>query len=128
MKFLFENIDKIRDPHWLVKQVFNSFCEQSHFIDALECVVKKWGITVDVAYCWFPRMQEPDPALHFVGIKFGEMDDEIVISEDDFVKHLIAACREFVKLRPQYHQRVKELLETSKYFSRATTGWDSEQT
>lgn len=124
MKCLFEKIDKDCDPHWLVKEVFNAFCHQGHFIYAIECMIEKCGITDEHDYCWFPQMDKPNPDFHFEGIKFGNIDDEIVISEQDFVEHVMEACRQFVKLHPKHHQQVKELLESSEYFSDATLGWD----
>ena len=101
MKNKLFNVDFEGDPHWIVKEFFNSIYQQDRFLWALPLIVEKKGCGVNEEFCFFPDLKDPDPVYHFAGVTFGTMDDEVIISEEQCNAYLKEACDRYLEYNPE---------------------------
>jgi len=106
---LFDNIDSRHDNGWIVKSFFNSIYSQGKFLWALPSLVSKAGCGVNEDYCAFPDFLDPDPELHFFGVKIGVFRDEVIISDDEFERILDFACDRYCALHPEDAEQLTDI-------------------
>lgn len=111
---LFKNIDFKNDPHWVVKEFFNSIYHQDKFLWALPLLVEKKGCGVNEEFCFFPDLNDPDPVYHFTGVTFGTMDDEVIVSDDQCNTYLKEACDRYLEENPKDRDLVTHALGESR--------------
>lgn len=54
MKELFGQPYRQSDPYWIVKGYFDRMYDDGRFIEAAGYIARRWGFSVDGAYCNFP--------------------------------------------------------------------------
>jgi hypothetical protein len=109
----FENVDYENNPHWVVKEFFNSIYQQGEFLWALPLIVGKRGCTVNEEFCFFPDLSDSDPVYHFQGVTFGTFGVEVVITDEQCGAYLREACERYVEKNPAARERIAAILNTS---------------
>jgi hypothetical protein len=107
---LFKYVNFDNDPHWVVKDFFNSIYQQDKFLWALPLLVEKKGFGINEEFCFFPDLNDPDPIYHFSGVTFGTMDDEVIVSDDQYNKYLKEACERYIEDNPEDRGLVAQVL------------------
>jgi hypothetical protein len=107
---LFDHVDYKNDPHWVAKEFFNSIYQQESFLWALPLLVERKGCGVNEEVCVFPDLDDPDPSFHFSGVMFVTFGDEVVISDDEFLRYLRVACTRYLQNHPERRVEVDEIL------------------
>ena len=98
---LFELSNVENDPEWIVKEFFNSAYLQREFVSAVNAISEGRSCVINEDYCLFPEPESSDPDLHFDGVKFGIMDDQVIVAHDAFRTFLRAACGRYIQLHPE---------------------------
>jgi hypothetical protein len=107
---IFKSVDLNCDPHWIVKEFFNSIYRQGKFLWALPLIVEKKGCGLNEEFCFFPDLNDPDPVYHFSGVMFGTMGDEVIISDEQCNAYLQEACDRYLHENPDDHAVVTRML------------------
>ena len=105
---LFQNIDYHNDPHWIIKDYFNKI-NDCFFLDRINNIVSRIGGGDEYAGCEFPERMDYD-GEPYEGVKCWYLEDEIIVSEEDFKKHLIFACKEYTKLHLKKKEEIEKIL------------------
>lgn len=96
--FKLSNVEN--DPDWIIKEFFNSAYSQGSFVSVANAICERCSYVINEDYCLFPDLESPDPELHFDGVKFGIMHDQIVITNEECKLFLRAACDRYIQLHP----------------------------
>ena len=107
---LFRNVDYKNDPHWVVKEFFNSVYQQDKFLWALPLIIEKKGCGVNEEFCLFPDLNDPTPIYHFAGVTFGTMDDEVIITEKQCNAYIKEACDHYLEENPGEREKITNIL------------------
>lgn len=110
---LFKNVDYKSDPHWVVKEFFNSVYQQEKFLWVLPLLVGRKGCGVNEEFCFFPNLNDPDPTYHFSGVTFGTMGEETIVTDEQFNAYLKDACDLYLRNRPADESLVARALDGS---------------
>ncbi|MBH3404649.1 ribonuclease toxin immunity protein CdiI [Pseudomonas glycinae] len=115
MRELFGQPYSQSDPNWIVKGYFDRMYDDGRFIEAVGYIVKRWGFSVDGAYCNFPDESSPLDEEHFEGVEFSygyppSDEDTIVVSESVCTEYLRLACEKYLQLHPEDKAKIEELL------------------
>lgn len=109
---IFNNVNQKNDPHWIVKEFFNSIYAQGKFLWALPLIVEKKGCGINEDFCFFPDLSDHDPVYHFEGVMFGIMHDEIIITEKECNYYVQKACASFTEKHPSELSTISSILKT----------------
>lgn len=95
--------DSLCKEHSIVLGVLNSFYKQNSFLDLLGEISKGRGFGNDVFLITFwDDLCEYDKTFYdrkFEGVEFSYMDDECIISIEDFIYYLNIATGNYIKLQ-----------------------------
>ncbi|RSZ59622.1 hypothetical protein HF313_12785 [Massilia atriviolacea] len=92
-----------------VQAFFNAMPARS-FLEALKNVAKGIGAGFNDAVCEFPDELDEDEEK-FTGVKFYIFNEELIVSNADFVMHLKDVCRLYTQTNPDDSARVKQALD-----------------
>lgn len=95
-----------------VQAFFNAISED-RFIQTLEAFSKGVGASFNDCHCEFPGDLDPEDNP-IEGVQFALYDQEIVITNAEFLKYLITVCDSFVGERPDLEADVNRVLEIVK--------------
>lgn len=98
---LFKLSNVKNDPDWVVKEFFNSAYSQGEFVSSINAITKGYSFVINEDYCLFQELDSSDQDLHFEGVKFGIMDDQVVVANDVFWEFLRTACDRYIQLHPE---------------------------
>lgn len=97
--FAISNVEN--NSEWIIKEFFNSVYDQGEFISVVNVISARRSCVINEDYCLFPELDSPDFELHFDGVKFGIMSDQIVITDDVFREFLCEACHRYIRFHPE---------------------------
>lgn len=92
---------------------FNSVHAQGEFLWALPLLLKRFGCALNDDFCCFPDWADPDPDLHFEGVKIGSGGSELILSLEAFESVLREACARYIMLNPGQEGAVKSTVEAA---------------
>jgi hypothetical protein len=115
MKELFGQPYRQSDPDWIIKGYFDRMYDDDRFIEAAGYIVRRWGFSVDGAYCNFPDVNSPSEEDRFDGVEFSygypsSDADTIVVSEEVCMEYLRLACDKYLQRHPENKAEVDVLL------------------
>ncbi len=92
--------------------------EEHCFIEAIECLSKRWSYSTDGAYCNFPDMSSPLEEEHFEGAEFSygfPSDDSntVLVSEAECSKQIHLACQKYLETHLQDASKIYRILANS---------------
>ena len=92
-------------------QAFFNAVSDSSFPEVVEHLAKSIGWHVEICHCEFPGGVElGEPA--FEGVRFGLMDEEVIVSRMEFVSVLRAAVASQEKRVPSQSARLRAALQS----------------
>lgn len=94
------------DPDWIIKEFFNTAYLQGEFVLVANAISEGRSCVINEDYCLFPEFESPDIELHFDGVKFGIMHDQVVVSNDTCRKFLHSACDRYIRLHPEDKDKI----------------------
>jgi hypothetical protein len=103
---LFKLSNVQNDPEWIIKEFFNSAYSQGEFISTVSAISKGRSCIINEDYCIFPEPESSDPEMQFDGVKFGIMDDQVLVTQDAFRTYLRTACGRFIQLHPEERDKL----------------------
>lgn len=92
----------------IAKLFFDKFT--SGFTEALKCISSGVGYLDEYNGCYFSDQIEPEEEP-FEGVKFFRMEDELVISMEEFEDLLRDACHRYIKRYPECEEEIKNILK-----------------
>jgi hypothetical protein len=92
---------------------FNSVYAQGEFLWALPLLLKRFGCALNDDFCCFPDCADPDPSLHFDGVKVGSGGGELVMSIEAFETVLRESCAQYIMLHPEQKGAVRLAIEVA---------------
>lgn len=107
---LFSSAEKQGERSWIVTEFFAAVYSQGRFLWMLPTLANRSGCVIDEVYCSFPDLQSVDPDDHFFGVKFGVLDDEVILSNADAYAALVAVCKNYLRIHPAHRLQVEALL------------------
>ena len=115
---LFEKID-LNDPLKIVKEVLNNIGDSSTFPRSVKNLLNKERVGIDYDGCRFPSDLDESEIYHdyggkpFKGVECWLLDDEVIVSEDEFFKVLKQACKRYIKLHPEKREELERIMSRS---------------
>ena len=116
---LFEKIDYDNDALWVVKDALNTF-NASYFPEFIESLIlKKEGGGDEYGGCRFPSDLDESEIYHdyggnpFEGVECWYLEDNVVVSEDEFFKLLKEACERYIELHPDKTDEIEQIMSQS---------------
>ena len=106
---LFRQIDYDNDPLWVAKEFFNRINNFS-FIEVINDVINREGRGDEYAGCEFPEEIDSNKES-FEGVKCWFVEDEQIVSENDFKSCLKLTCKEYAKLNTEKKLEILQILE-----------------
>ena len=110
---LFAKASPAEEGHRAVMDFFESVNEQGRFLWALSSLLKGVGCVVNEDYCAFPDWGDPDPELHFTGVKIGSFDQEATVSLEEFNSLMNEACAGYLILHPEDQESLRALVSAN---------------
>jgi hypothetical protein len=102
------------DPFWIIRAYMDRMYSDGCFLDAVGNIVKRWGFSVDGAYCRFPDLNSLFEDERFDGVEFSygymDVDESIIVSERVCFEFVRAACERYLSLHGSELEKVDELL------------------
>jgi hypothetical protein len=102
----------LSDNLFPVQAFFNAMSEDS-FIQTLEAFSNGVGASFNDCHCEFPGDLGPDDDP-IAGVQFALHDQEIVISNSEFLKYLTLTCKSYASERPDLEKAIFGKLEVVK--------------
>ncbi|WP_290331523.1 ribonuclease toxin immunity protein CdiI [Chitinimonas viridis] len=102
--FKLQNVEN--DPEWIIKEFFNSAYFQGEFVSAVNSIAAGRSCVINEDYCLFADPEGPDPELYFDGVKFGIMNDQVVVTNEKCKTFLQGACSRYVELHPEDREKL----------------------
>lgn len=105
---LFKNLDRENDLLWVVKEFFNTM-NDAFFFRAVNYLADRIGYGHEYAGCeFFHELDEyEDP---FEGVRCWYLENEVVVSEEDFKNCLQLACEQHVELNHEKQEETREII------------------
>ncbi len=97
---IFSPFDIQNDIDWAAKAFLNSICDQDMFLWALPLIISRQGCSSNEVSCFFPDYTDYDPAWHFSGVKFGFVNENVIVSEEKTAEYLAKTCQQFLIENP----------------------------
>lgn len=107
---LFSSAEKQGERYWIATEFFNAVYSQGRFLWMLPTLADRSGCVIDEVNCSFPDPKSVDPDDHFFGVKFGVLDDEVILSNADAYAVLVVACENYLRIHPAHRLQVEALL------------------
>ena len=104
---LFEGIGHRQDKIGIVMNALNSIYA-SGFLSNLKYLVDETGIGLDYAGCFFPEDDDD-----FEGIRCYCLDDEAIVSKEEFFSLLKQACKRYIELHPEKREELEQIISQS---------------
>ena len=117
-KLLFEKID-LNDPLKIVKEVFNNIGDSSTFFSSVKNLLNKERVGIDYDGCRFSNDLDESEIYHdyggkpFEGVECWLLDDEVIVSEEEFFKLLKIACKRYIELHPDKRDELEQIMSQS---------------
>lgn len=119
-KLLFEKIE-LNDPLKIVKEVFNNIGDSSTFSKSVKDLLSKERVGIDYDGCRFPNDLDESEIYHdyggkpFEGVECWIMDEEVIVSEEEFFKVLKEACKRYMELHPDKKDELEQIMAQSTF-------------
>ena len=116
---LFEKINYNNDTLWVVKEALNTF-NASYFPEFVESLIlKKEGGGDEYGGCRFPSDLDESEIYHdyggkpFEGVEYWYLEDNVVVSENEFFIVLKEACERYIELNPNRKDELEQIMSQS---------------
>ena len=119
-KLLFEKIE-LNDPLKIVKEVFNNIGDSLTFSKSVKDLLSKERVGIDYDGCRFPNDLDESEIYHdyggkpFEGVECWIMDEEVIVSEEEFFKVLKEACKRYMELHPDKKDELEQIMAQSTF-------------
>lgn len=108
---LFNNLDLDENSIRILKNVFESYNLSGHFMEYINYVVDKNGVGDEYSGCMFPsEVNKVDDEYFDKGVLCWYLNDEIIVSEQEFHDVMLMACQRYIELNPNTKEEVKKIL------------------
>ena len=116
---LFEGIGRRKDKLSIVMKALNTF-NASYFTDFVESLIlEKEGGGDEYGGCRFPSDLDESEIYHdyggkpFEGVECWYLEDNVVVSEEEFFTVLKEACQRYIELHPEQKNELEKIMSQS---------------
>lgn len=106
---LFLQTVKLKGNERVVKSALNAL-NGLDFLQGLRCWVEGTGYGDDCVGCFYPVDDDDD----FDGVWCYYLDEEVVVSEEEFMDYLAEACQRYIQLNPSKKEKLKQIISQSR--------------
>jgi hypothetical protein len=99
----------VLDDHLLPVQMYFNAIPEYRFLDIVEALSHRHGRGLDICIIEFPELVEPGEEP-FSGVKFYLPDEEVIISNQEFVMYVKKACEAHLREHPEDKDRTDTML------------------
>jgi hypothetical protein len=115
---LFPRIENPDAPASIVKEVLNCI-KLSSFPDEVGNLINRNEFSEDYLGCRFPENLDESElyndygGIPFEGVECWVMDEEVIVSEEEFFKVLKEACERYIELHPEKKDGLEKIMSQS---------------
>lgn len=114
MKYLFtgSSIDQYSflEKDRIIFSFFNIVYDDGNFLKTIELICNNIGYDVNGVGYSFPEMDSFYEELHFEGVCFNRLGDEIYVSDEDFKKYVEIACKVYLEKHPKDTSAIRKYM------------------
>jgi hypothetical protein len=100
---------KLEDPSEFPVQAFFNAVSDNSFVDAVDCLTKGIGYSMNDAHCTFPTDLDADEKP-FHGVRFSLFEQSATITREQLRCFVKLACDKYVEKHPQHKDRLAGFL------------------
>lgn len=116
---LFEGIGRRKDKLSTVMKALNTL-NDSYFVKSAAYLLQGEGSGDEYGGCRFPNDLDESEIYHdyggnpFEGVECWYLEDNVVVSEDEFFKLLKEACERYIELHPDKKDEIEQIMSQSR--------------